>query len=207
MRAGAITGLVLAGGRGSRMGGVDKGLQAFGGATLAARALLRLRPQAQRLAISANRHLDRYGALGVPVWPDADGGFAGPLAGMLAGLAHCTTDWLVTVPCDAPYFPADLVARLLKAAQHQDALLAHAAGPGGGSGGDRLRDQPVFALLHASLRDDLAAYLASGGRKVGAWMAAHRPAVARFDAPGDDPTAFANANTLDELSAWERHGP
>ena len=183
-----ITGLVLAGGRGTRMGGVDKGMQDFHGQPLAQHALERLRPQVGTLMLSANRHLADYAALGVPVWPDADVEFAGPLAGMLAGLAHCTTPYLATVPCDAPLFPLDLVACL--AAVQADIVVATAPDE---SGVQRL--QPVFCLLRTDLRDSLAAFLAAGGRKVGQWMAQHHCVRVPFG----DAQAFFNANTLVEL--------
>jgi molybdopterin-guanine dinucleotide biosynthesis protein A len=184
-----MTGLVLAGGRGTRMGGVDKGLQAFHGQPLARHALERLRPQVGGLVLSANRHLNDYAAFGVPVWPDADAEFAGPLAGMLAGLAHCTTPYLATVPCDAPLFPLDLVARL--AAVNADIVVASAPDDTGVQ-----RPQPVFCLLRTDLRDSLAAFLAAGGRKVGQWMAQHHCARVPFG----DAQAFFNANTLVELA-------
>src|SRR5580658_1275779 len=104
-----ITGLVLAGGRGSRMGGIDKGLQAHHGVPLAQHALRRLAPQVATTMLSANRNLETYAAMGVPVWSDETADFSGPLAGMLAGLNHCGTEYLATVPCDAPDFPLDLV--------------------------------------------------------------------------------------------------
>jgi molybdopterin-guanine dinucleotide biosynthesis protein A len=190
----AITGLVLAGGQGSRMGGVDKGLQHFHGQPLALRALQRLRPQVGPLLLSANRHLDVYPSFGVPVCADASSDFAGPLAGMLAGLRHCQTDYLATVPCDAPLFPPDLVARL---AQHigtdMDADIAMATCPG--ADGHPCR-QPVFCLLRTTLRDSLAQFLAAGGRKVGQWAAQHRLVLVPFA----ETAAFANANTLAELA-------
>ena len=111
-----ITGLVLAGGRGSRMGGVDKGLQDHRGIPLALHALRRLQPQVGTAMLSANRNLPDYEAMGVPVWSDSIEGYAGPLAGLLTGLEHARTDWLVTVPCDTPDFPSDLVDRLAEAA-------------------------------------------------------------------------------------------
>ena len=184
----AITGLVLAGGRGTRMGGVDKGLQDFHGQPLALHALNRLRPQVGPLILSANRHLDAYAAFGVPVLPDAEAEFAGPLAGMLAGLTHCTTPFLATVPCDAPLFPLDLVERL--AAVDADIVVATAPDD---QGVQRL--QPVFCLLRADLRGSLAQFLATGGRKVGQWMAQHHcERVAFGEAAG-----FANVNTQAEL--------
>ena len=107
-----ITGLVLAGGRGSRMGGVDKGLQIYRGMPLAMHAVLRLSPQVGHVMVNANRNLGAYESMGVPVWPDALPDPSGPLAGFLSGLEHCETPYLVTVPCDSPFFPDDLVSRL-----------------------------------------------------------------------------------------------
>lgn len=190
-----ITGLVLAGGRGTRMGGVDKGLVPWNGEPLALRALQRLRPQVQALAVNANRHRDIYAGWDVPVWPDADGAFAGPLAGLLAGLDHCRTEWLATVPCDSPLFPHDLVTRLAAAAASAGSLLAMAATPGEG----RADAQPVFLLVHRSLRDDLHHALAQGERRMRRWAARHRPVLVLFEDAG----AFANANTAEELDALQ----
>jgi molybdenum cofactor guanylyltransferase len=187
-----ITGLVLAGGRGSRMGGVDKGLQDHLGVPLALHALQRLAPQAGPLLINANRNLDAYAAaMGAPVCTDVLPDYAGPLAGFMAGLEHCTTPWLVTVPCDSPLFPADLVARLAQALTEADADIAMAA---------TLEDgvqqvQPVFCLMKASLKDSLAAFTQGGQRKIDRWTALHRCVEVRFD----DAHAFFNANTLAEL--------
>jgi molybdopterin-guanine dinucleotide biosynthesis protein A len=196
----ALTAVVLAGGLGTRMGGLDKGLQPHQGQALAWHALQRLRTQQgtpiTRLAINANRHLDAYAALGVPVWPDALPGHPGPLAGFLAALDHCDTPWLLTVPCDAPLFPPDLAQRLMAAQQASGTDIAMATAP---DGDGRLRRQPVFCLLRASLREDLAAFIGGGGRKVGAWTDRHLTALAPFDRPGDDPQAFFNANTLADL--------
>ena len=192
-----ITGLVLAGGQGTRMGGLDKGLQNFQGRPLALHALERLRPQVGALMLSANRHMSDYAALGMPVWPDADAEFSGPLAGMLAGLHHCITPYLATVPCDAPLFPADLVARLAAALAAEGAEIAMAAAP---DATGLLRSQPVFCLLAAGLRDSLAQFLQAGGRKVGAWTAGHRTVSVAFH----DPQAFFNANTPAELQSLER---
>ena len=121
-----ITGLVLAGGRGSRMGGVDKGLQPHLGVPLAAHALARLRPQVGSVMINANRNLAEYRAMGAPVWPDALPDYPGPLAGFLTGLEHCDTPFLVSVPCDSPHFPTDLVARLAQRLELDDAEIAMA---------------------------------------------------------------------------------
>src|SRR6476661_9914986 len=124
-----VTGLILAGGRGSRMGGVDKGLQNFRGMPLALQTLMRLQPQVSDVLVNANRNLAAYEALGVPVWPDALPDFAGPLAGFLTGLERCETPWLATVPCDTPLFPPDLVARLAEQAAAGGADIAMASAP------------------------------------------------------------------------------
>ncbi|MBS0593652.1 MAG: molybdenum cofactor guanylyltransferase MobA [Proteobacteria bacterium] len=194
-----ITGCVLAGGQGSRMGGLDKGLQPFRGLPLAQHALQRLAPQVGALMLNANRNPERYAAFGVPVWPDAIEGFAGPLAGFAAGLAHCATPWLLTVPCDTPLFPADLAVRLAAAADAAGAALAYACTREDG----RVLPQPAFCLMHASLLASLERYLAEGGRKITPWARAEGAAAAVFDRPGDDPTAFANANTPAELAALQ----
>ncbi len=190
-----ITGLVLAGGRGSRMGGVDKGLQPYRGMPLALHTLLRLGDQVGEVMVNANRNLGAYESLGVPVWPDALPDFAGPLAGFLAGLERCETPWLVTVPCDTPDFPADLVARLAAAADAAGAKLAMAAAPEDGVP----RAQPVFCLIHASLMESLVRFTQEGGRKIDRWTAQHGCVLVPFD----DARAFFNANTLDELRALQ----
>jgi molybdenum cofactor guanylyltransferase len=194
-----ITGLILAGGRGSRMGGVDKGLQNFNGAPLAFHAMMRLAPQVSNVMINANRNLGAYEGFGVEVWPDALPDFAGPLAGFLAGFEHCETPYLLTVPCDVPRFPADLAARLLTALHAQDAEIAMASGLEEG----KLRTQPVFCLMKTELMESLVRFTHSGGRKIDAWTAQHRCVDVPFD---DDPTAFANVNTLQELRALETSG-
>lgn len=197
-----ITGLVLAGGRGSRMGGLDKGLQDFDGEPLALRALQRLAPQVQGVMLSANRNLLSYEFFGAPVVTDAQPDHPGPLAGFLAGLQHCQTACLLTVPCDAPNFPPDLAQRLAEAMDVQGADIAVAAAPERQPDGSApLRPQPVFCLMRRGVQDSLAAFLEAGGRKVSAWTARHALAVVPFDRPGDAPDAFANANTLAELQA------
>lgn len=191
-----ITGLILAGGRGSRMGGVDKGLQTHAGIPLALHALLRLAPQVGAIMINANRNLAAYESMGVPVWPDALADYPGPLAGMLAGLEHAETPWLVTVPCDTPNFPTDLVARLAEAAQAEGADIAVAATREGGA----VQPQPVFCLMHTPLLEDLVAFLHAGQRKIDRWTARHRCAQVIFE----DADAFFNANTLEELQRLQR---
>ena len=185
-----VTGIVLAGGQGRRMGGVDKGLVELGGKPMVAHVLARLAPQVGAVLVNANQNLDRYGALGYPVVPDAVGGFAGPLAGLHAGMTQATGDFVVTVPCDSPFLPNDLVARLAAGMDRESAQLAVA----------KTFDQPhpVFALVRRDVLPDLAAFLASGGRKIDAWYAGLRVAAVQFD---DEADAFRNINTADELSA------
>jgi len=191
-----ITGLVLAGGRGSRMGGVDKGLQNHLGMPLALHSLLRLQLQVGSAMLNANRNLGAYESMGVPVWPDSQADFAGPLAGMLVGLEHCETPWLVTVPCDTPNFPTDLVERLAAAAQAEDAEIAMAATREPDDQGQTVvQVQPVFCLLKSSLLESMQAFLDGGQRKIDRWTAQHRCATVVFD----DSAAFFNANTVEEL--------
>ena len=187
-----ITGLILAGGRGTRMGGIDKGLQPHLGVPLAQHALQRLRPQVAALLLNANRNLPAYQAMGVPVWPDELPDFPGPLAGMLAGLNHCRTPYLVTVPCDSPNFPIDLVARLAQGLVNANADLATAYTREAGE----LRAQPVFCLMKTALRGSLRAFIDSGERKTGLFAAQNNAAKVIFH----DAAAFANANTLPELA-------
>jgi molybdenum cofactor guanylyltransferase len=195
-----ITGLVLAGGRGSRMGHVDKGLQAFRGATMAEHVMRRLAPQVGALAINANRNLERYAAFGVPVWPDRLAGFEGPLAGLATGMACCATPLLASAPCDSPFLPSDLVARLHQAliAQGADLALAETVEPGP-DGAPRIQSQPVFALVRTAVLAQLEAYLAGGGRRMDGWYAGITVARVRFD----HADAFRNINTLDELRQCE----
>ena len=193
-----ITGLILAGGRGSRMGGVDKGLQNHQGSTLAMHALLRLGPQVGEMMINANRNLAAYESMGVPVWPDALPDYAGPLAGFLAGLEHCETPYMMTVPCDSPLFPLDLVERLAHALEAQDAEIAMAAT----REGDVLQVQPVFCLMKTGLMESLIRFTQGGQRKIDRWTARHRC----VEVPFDDPLAFANANTPAELQQLQTNG-
>ena len=201
IEASQITGLVLAGGRGSRMGGADKGLQNFNGVPLALHTLMRLQLQAGESMVNANRNLAAYEAFGAPVWPDGLADYAGPLAGFLTGLERCETAWLVTVPCDTPLFPHDLVARLAQAAEHDGAEIAMAAAR---EEDGQLRAQPVFCLLRVELMESLVRFTHAGGRKIDAWTAQHRVVLVPFDAAGDDPRAFFNANTLAELHELEQ---
>lgn len=192
-----ITGLILAGGRGSRMGGVDKGLQSFNGFPLAANALMRLAPQVGEVMINANRNIAAYESMGVPVWPDVLPDYAGPLAGLLTGLERSESPFLAAVPCDSPLFPLDLVQRLARALEDEQADLAVAATIEDGV----TRRHPVFCLLRAELTESLARFTHGGQHKVGAWIAQHQCAEVVFE----DARAFANANTLDDLHRLRSH--
>jgi len=199
-----ITALVLAGGRGSRMGGVDKGLQKFRDTPMALNALLRLQMQegglVGELMVNANRNLAAYEAFGHPVWPDTLPDYAGPLAGFLTGLSHCETPYLLTVPCDTPLFPLDLAQRLAAAFDDPSTEIAMVAAREGDAD---LRTQPVFTLLRADLLPSLMAFTQAGGRKIDRWTDQHRTVVVPFDRPDDDIQAFFNANTLAELQSLE----
>ncbi|CAB3786946.1 molybdenum cofactor guanylyltransferase MobA [Pararobbsia alpina] len=207
-----ITGLILAGGQGSRMGGVDKGLQPLCGRPLVEHAIERLQPQVGQITISANRNVDVYQRYGFPVWLDSPdstsplvrpaagrlaGRFAGPLAGIATGLAAARTDWLLIVPCDAPLFPLDLATKLIEALVVSTADLAFAATTE--ADGTRQR-HPVFALLPTRLAASAAEQLASEMWKLGAWYGHHNAIEVSFR----DSRAFYNANTLRELQALER---
>ena len=185
-----ITGLVLAGGRGSRMGGIDKGLVTFGGRALIERVIERIGPQVGSLMISANRSLDTYRAYGFPVLLDAADGlepFPGPLAGLLAGLRAAKTPWLAAVPCDAPFLPLDLVGRLVASLGSSRAAMVCV--------GDHA--EPLFCLLHVELAADLAAALANGERGAASWLRGIGAAPAVYLLAD----SFANLNTLQELRA------
>ena len=192
-----VTGVILAGGRGSRMGGADKGLQTFRGMPMAMFTLLRLAPQVGELMINANRNLAAYESFGVPVWPDVIADYAGPLAGFLTGLEHCETEYLVSVPCDTPLFPQDLVQRLGEAMAREGADIAMAAAR---EEDGQVRPQPVFSLMKRELMESLVHFTQGGGRKIDAWTARHRTALVEFD----QASAFSNANTLAELHRLEQ---
>jgi molybdenum cofactor guanylyltransferase len=203
-----ITGLILAGGRGSRMGGVDKGLQNFNGIPLALHTLMRLGPQVESVMVNANRNLSAYESFGASVWPDASADFAGPLSGFLVGLERAETPYVLTVPCDTPRLPLDLAERLAAALVREDADIAMAAAPETENQGQtHIRTQPVFCLMKIELSESLVKFTHAGGRKIDAWTAQHKTVVVPFDAPSDDPLAFANVNTLNELQALENAVP
>ena len=182
----SVSGIVLAGGLGRRMGGVDKGLQLLHGRPMIAHVLARLAPQVDDIVINANQNQERYAAFGHRVVPDAIGGFAGPLAGLHAGLAAISHPLAVTVPCDSPFLPADLVARLERYLGSNDLAVAKT--------GDQ--PHPVFALVRRAVANNLEAFLKGGGRKVDAWYASLKVVEVLFD---DEADAFRNINTLEEL--------
>lgn len=200
-----ITGLILAGGRGTRMGRVDKGLQPFRNATMVAHVLRRLAPQVDTVAINANRNLPQYQAAAgadIVVMPDQMSGFEGPLAGLQAGLQYCATELLLTAPCDSPFLPADLAERLYAALEDGNADLAVAVtmeADDEEGGAPRRQPHPVFSLLKASLLPQLDAYLASGARRMEGWHKTLRVAEVMFD----DAAAFRNINTLEDLKRHE----
>ncbi len=187
-----ITGLVLAGGRAQRMGGVDKGLVTLAGRPMVAHVLAALRAQVGAILINANRHLEQYAAFGHPLVADRHEGFLGPLAGLAAGLDAAGSEYVVTVPCDSPLLGPDLVARLARALAENRADISFAH--------DGERVHPVFALVRRRLREDLDAYLAAGGRKIDRWFARHPHATADFS---DCPDTFINVNSPEEREMLE----
>jgi molybdopterin molybdotransferase len=191
----AITALVLAGGKGTRMGSVDKGLQPFRGQAMVQHVLARLRQQAGPVLVNANQNQDAYARFGFPVHADETSGFQGPLAGLETGLRHCSTAWMLTAPCDSPFLPPDLAARLLKAVVEEQADLAMAVTR---EADGREQDHPVFCLLKATLLPQVSAYLAGGGRRMDGWHAGLKVARVMFD----DATAFRNINTAAELQTY-----
>ena len=181
-----VTGIVLAGGKGSRMGGVDKGLQPLRGKPMVEWVLARFAPQVAEIVINANQNVPTYEKYGHRVVSDQIGGFAGPLAGLHAGLNAAKHPLVVTVPCDSPFLPEDLVGRLRGSMKDHDLAVAKT--------GDQAH--PVFALMKREVRESLEAFLASGGRKIDAWYAALKVVEVPFD---DEADAFRNINTMDEL--------
>ena len=188
-----ISGVILAGGKGRRMGEVDKGLQAFRGRALVEWAITRLKPQVAEILINANQNQDRYEAYGYKLISDLVPDYAGPLAGLHSALSSASHDLVLTVPCDSPFLPADLAQRLHTALSGASADVAVACT------GDRTH--PVFCLARRALLPHLSDFLQQGGRKIDAWYADLKFVEVAFD---DQPDAFANFNTLAELNAAEK---
>jgi molybdopterin-guanine dinucleotide biosynthesis protein A len=183
-----VTGIVLAGGQGRRMGGVDKGLQLLHGKPMVAAVLARLEPQVSEILINANQNLEAYARFGHRVIPDAIGGFAGPLAGLHACLSEAANDLVLTVPCDSPFLPLDLFSRLLSHFEHNDLAVAKTGG----------QAHPVFALVRTSVKANLEDFLKKGGRKIDAWYSTLEVVEVQFD---DEADAFRNINTREELNS------
>tara|TARA_R110002020_G_scaffold371978_2_gene583530 strand:+ start:662 stop:1273 length:612 start_codon:yes stop_codon:yes gene_type:complete len=186
-----LTGMVLAGGEGRRMGGRDKGLEPFAGLPLVGHVVKRLEGQVAELLINANRNTDAYRFFADRIVEDAEGGFKGPLMGIYSGMRAAKTPWLLVVPCDSPALPDDLVARMAQGIGQHDIAVAF--------DGERLH--PVVALLRTSLADDLAATLAEGERKIDRWYARHNWCKVDMS---DCPDAFANLNTEEEKLHLEK---
>ncbi len=190
------TGVILAGGRGCRMGGADKGLLGLGPEPLIQHVISAIEPQVEHLVINANRNLDEYAAFGYPLISDGLAGFQGPLAGFLAAMQYITTTNMITVPCDGPLLPQDLVQRLASAREQAGAEIAVAH--------DGLRLQPIHALIPTHLQPSLVRYLESGKRKIDHWYAQHK--VTRVDF-SDVAELFININTPRERECiQERSG-
>ncbi len=187
-----ITGGILAGGRGRRMGGIDKGLIDLNGRPLIEHVLAALRPQVGAIMLSANRNRAAYTRYGYPVVADLLDGYAGPLAGFAALLTACKTDWLTVVPCDGPALPPDLVQRLDNARQQADAEIAVAH--------DGQRLQPVHVLLSKRLLPDLENWLDEGNRKIDLWYARHPMVTVDFS---DQSDCFINLNRPDDKTRLE----
>lgn len=187
-----ITGVVLAGGRATRMGGEDKGLLRVAGRPMVEHVLRALRPQVSDLLINANRNLERYREFGVTVVSDFIEGYCGPLAGMASAMKVARTAYVLTAPCDSPFLSEDLAARLHRGLVRDGARIAVA------DSGERL--EPVFALLDRTLLPSLLAYLDAGERKIDRWYAQHPMTRVDFS---DEPGMFNNLNTPEELAAAE----
>lgn len=192
MKKTGITGVILAGGEARRMGGGDKGLVELRGKPLVEHALAALSPQVNTVIINANRNRERYAAYGHPVIADSRQGFQGPLAGMLSCIEAAGTEFIVSVPCDSPLLPDDLVARLFRQLSEEEADISVA------HNGDRM--QPVFTLMPTSLASSMQAFLDGGGRKIDRWFEQHKLAVTDFS---DKPECFRNINNPAELAQME----
>jgi len=189
----SISGIILAGGLARRMNGVDKGLVELSGKPMVAHVLARLQPQVDEILINANRELEQYASFGHAVIPDEIAGFAGPLAGLHRGMTAASEPFVMTVPCDSPYLPTDLAARLMQALNAEKADLAVAK--------TGHQTHPVFCLCRRELAPHLAEFLRGGGRKIDAWYATLKVVEVPFD---DEADGFANINTLEELKSLEQ---
>lgn len=189
-----ITGLILAGGRAQRMGGIDKGLIPFHDKPLIESAIAKLKPQTQSIIINANRNLTKYAGYGYPVIMDETPDFSGPLAGFLVGLKACKTPYLLTAPCDSPLLPNNLAQNLSAEMEREDFQLVYASSK---EADGKVWAQPVFCLMRANLQDSLASFLLKGDLKIDRWFKELRSSTVIFD----DPQVFANVNTPEELKS------
>ena len=194
-----VTGVILAGGQGKRMGMADKGLQPFDGKPMVKHVIDRIAPQVGKLIINANRNRETYQSFGYPVYTDYPLDYSGPLAGFLTGLRHCKTPYLVTVPCDTPFLSHELVEKLVDALEKEQADLAVACV----RTDDLCRVQPVFALMKTSVRPHLESFLENGGRKIDGWTSTLKTVEVCFD----DIHTFENINTPDDLEKFQQAAP
>jgi len=192
-----ITGLILAGGRAQRMGGIDKGLIPFQGKALIESAIGRLKPQVSTILINANRSITKYSHYGYPVVMDETPDFSGPLAGFSVGLKHCKTPYLLTSPCDSPLLPVDLAKKMAVQLENNDLELVFASSK---EDDGKIWSQPVFCLMKSDLQDSLAAFLCKGDLKIDRWFKELRSGTVVFE----NPQAFANVNTPEELADLEK---
>lgn len=191
-----ITGLILAGGRAQRMGGIDKGLIPFLGQPLIASAIRRLQSQVGSILINANRNITQYATYGYPVIPDETPDFSGPLAGFSAGLQACKTPYLLTSPCDSPMLPLDLGAKLAEEMTRGDFELVYASSK---EIDGKVWAQPVFCLMRADLLKSLQNFLTKGDLKIDRWFKELNSSTVVFE----NASAFANVNTPEELKILE----
>ena len=192
-----ITGLILAGGRAQRMGGIDKGLISFHGKPLIESAIDRLQPQVGTILINANRSITKYSHYGYPVLMDETPDFSGPLAGFSVGLKHCKTPYLLTSPCDSPLLPNDLAEKMGTELEKNNLELVFASSK---ENDGKIWSQPVFCLMKSSLKDSLDVFLCKGDLKIDRWFKELRSGTVVFE----NPQAFANVNTPEELAALEK---
>lgn len=191
-----ITGLILAGGRAQRMGGIDKGLIPFHNKPLIESAIAKLKPQTQSIIINANRNITKYASYGYPVIMDETPDFSGPLAGFAVGLKACKTSYLLTSPCDSPLLPNNLAELLSTEMERGDFQLVYASSK---EADGKVWAQPVFCLMRTNLQESLTQFLMKGDLKIDRWFKELRSSTVIFD----DPQVFANVNTPEELKALE----
>ncbi len=191
-----ITGLILAGGRAQRMGGIDKGLIPFLGKPLIESVIAKLKPQVQTIIINANRNITKYASYGYPVIMDEQPDFSGPLAGFSVALKHCKTSYLLTSPCDSPLLPSNLAESLIAEMERGDFQLVYASSK---EADGKIWAQPVFCLMRSTLQESLTTFLSKGDLKIDRWFKELRSSTVIFE----DPQVFANVNTPEELKLLE----